>query len=301
MKQWSPAQNSGTIDLPHSPSTPSNYPQRVRDFRRQIDVVYTSEKLFSHAQKFILAERDIYGTFQDKQVDNLMGDLDALFLLFPQNYLNPTRLKILLSILLQQQVEVRWYEEFPRYVDEDDLKRDRQLYDLTTRPCGYHLNFSFIALCETGIHRLLSPLKRRIRVWQNHPAGGTVGMKTVQCKPSTIGLLNQISEDVGKVCGRSVSLQINSIIRTRQHQKHLASLGYWAPQTSTHSTGYAVDIEQAWYAKNDRLLFSGIQVVLEDYFRRSILNVIDEERVWHICLNPKFIEFYENRASLWKV
>ncbi|NES24763.1 MAG: hypothetical protein F6K41_39105 [Symploca sp. SIO3E6] len=278
-----------------------SYSQRVLEFSNRLDSISTLNELLAYTKEFMFTERDYYQSIGAQQVENFIRDLEELFLCFYQNDFNSIPLKSLIIILLKQQVEICWYDGFDRYLNSDQIDCDRQLYDLTSRPPRYHLNFSFTVLQEAGIHRFLNSLKRRLRLLLNHPAGGTVGMKTVRCKLAIIALLNQLSDDVGKLCRRSVSLQVNSIIRTVEHQQHLAGLGYWAPQTTSHSTGYAVDIEQAWYAKNDRQLFEGIQLVLEDYARRLHLNVIDEERIWHICLNPQLIEFYENRLSLWTI
>lgn len=271
----------------------SNYRQRVREFCDRLNSVSDCEHLLLLSEDFIINENKHYALISEKQFNNFQMNLAELSRLFPRNHTDPIRLKILIKILLEQQLETCWYDDFPRYVNAEDIKNDVKLYDLTASASAYPIEFSFIVLRENGIHRIISQIERRIRGWLNHPAGGTVGMKTIQCKLEMIVLLNEICDRVSKVYGKEVSLQINSIIRTVEHQKHLAHLGYWAPPNSSHSTGYAADIERRWYYDHNRPLFTIIDQILQDYEKRLILNVINENSVWHICLNPQWIEFYQ--------
>lgn len=286
--------NTPNCYLLSNPLEWSNYRQRVRQFCAHLSSVSDCEQLLLLAENFISNESEYYALISEKQFRNFQQNLAELSRLFPKNHIDPNRLKILIKILLEQQLETYWYDGFSCYVNAADIKNDVQLYDLTRFPSAFPIKFSFIVLREKGIHRIISPLERRIRGWLNHPAGGTVGMKTIQCKPEMIALLNEICARVGQVYGKGVSLQINSIIRTVEHQKHLAHLGYWAPPNSSHSTGYAADIERRWYYNNNRRLFIIIDQILQEYASRLILNVIDEDQVWHICLNPQWIEFYQN-------
>lgn len=283
-----------------SPTDCYNYRQRVREFRDRLQSVSSQQELLIISRKFMTVEREDYGIIGDLEVENFQWDLQELSRLFPENYTNPDRLRVCINILLQQQVELRWYADFPRYLNSGSLETDPQLYDLTRSPSCYLLKFSFTPLREGGMYRLINGIQRRMRVWRNHPAGGTVGMKVTECKLEMIALLNQICDRVEGEVGKSIYLQINSIIRTLEHQKYLASLGYWASPRTTHSTGYAADIEREWYYRNDRQLFDAIEQVLEDYQSRSVLNVINEQQVWHICLNPKWIKYYQNSLDTYQ-
>lgn len=214
----------------------------------------------------------------------LTWEVEELGRRFPANCQDPKRLKTLLEILLRQQIEQSWYRGFPRYRDGEELAGDPQLTCLTE--ISIPVKFQFTVLRERGRQRWLSRVRRQLRIWRNHPAGGTVGMKVTRCRPEMVRLLNQICDRSSSRYGNPVSLQVNSLIRTLNHQQHLASLGYWAPFNTTHATGYAADLEREWYLKNQPRLFQVINKVLDDYQQQGILNVIHEIRVWHICLNP---------------
>jgi hypothetical protein len=58
----------------------------------------------------------------------------------------------------------------------------------------------------------------------NHPAKKTVGMKTTKCKPATIALLNELTQNINIHLNqvKPIKLQVNSILRTVAHQKHHA-------------------------------------------------------------------------------
>ena len=74
---------------------------------------------------------------------------------------------------------------------------------------------------------------------------------------------NEINEEISLDYGNVIKLQVNSIIRTQEHQNHLVSLGYSAASMSSHSCGYAIDIERSWYLLNNKKLFllSGIAII----------------------------------------
>ena len=83
-------------------------------------------------------------------------------------------------------------------------------------------------------------------------------MKTTKCKPATIALLNELTQNINQRINqvKPIKLQVNSILRTVAHQKHLASLGYWALASTSHTTGYgqvvqlALSIPQDWKVKD---------------------------------------------------
>jgi hypothetical protein len=208
-------------------------------------------------------------------------------------------LPLMARILRQQRLEQDWYQDAFRYRDDSDVAADAQLYDLCRRPALYDVLFAVIPLREAGVHRVLSPLGRRWRMLRNLPGQSTVGMRTTRCKPAMIALLNEITADVRAVLGRPLRLQVNSILRTEAHQRHLASLGYCAPAFSAHITGTAADIERQWYADHDTAAFQAIQRSLDTLQESEIIHVIDEGAVWHVCLNPRCLAAYEHMAARW--
>lgn len=100
-------------------------------------------------------------------------------------------------------------------------------------------------------------------------------------------LLNEIAVHVHDLAPPGTPLlRVNSIIRTVEHQQHLRSLGFSALSPSAHCRGWAADIEVDWFRRfgADDVL----RKVLLGYLDGGVLNVIDEGRAWHICLNPIF-------------
>jgi hypothetical protein len=76
-----------------------------------------------------------------------------------------------------------------------------------------------------------------------------------------------------------------------EHQHRLKSLGFSAMVPSAHCRGWAADIEVAWFQRfgaDDTL-----REILLSYLDQGILNVIDEGRAWHVCMNPSKVDRYQ--------
>lgn len=251
------------------------------------NTIITSTHKFIHHQKY---------TYADEIIDkHSLEELDNLLTIFPNNRSDISRLKTLIKILLEQQIERYWYANYSVYDNDADVHNDKELIDLAySRKIKNRVLFTFTILNEDSFYKLSNYINRKIRCLLNHPAKGTVGMKIIKCKPSIIALLNEITQNITERIGiaRPIKLQVNSVLRTVVHQRHLSSLGYWAPATTSHARGYAADIEREWYFQEKPKLFKVIQEILNEYYEKNIINLIDEERVWHICLNPQCIEHY---------
>jgi len=285
-----------------TPFTPAR--SEVLSHRSQIKKLSQSLSSLNCSWQIVKTTQDavhnhFQGAINENTVSHFLAELDNLIRVFPVNYSDCDRLRNLINILLEHQIEYLWYRDFPVYADALAVEADEALWDLRSTKGNYHINFGFTILREDFFNKLINPCKRKIRAIINHPAQGTVGMKTAKCKPEILALLNEINEEINQRIVQPHRLQINSILRTVDHQKHLASLGYWAPPTSSHTTGYAVDIEQEWYWQKDQTLFKQIQTVLNKYYQAGIINLIDERKVWHICLNPLFREFYQQLSQNW--
>ncbi len=270
------------------------YHCQVNEFIGQLENINNQDMIISITAKFVNARQKIIPS--DTIDKYFFNDFNSLLTVFPSNYSDINRLKKLIKILLEQQVERYWYTNYPVYENDLDVDNDKGLYDLVDKK--NIINFGFTVLHEDLFNKLLSKIRIKVYGLLNHPAKKTVGMRVTKCKPAIIALLNELTENVNKRTDRTIKLQVNSILRTVAHQKHLASLGYWAPVTTSHATGYAADIEREWYFCEDLQLFESIQATLSEYYEKQIINLIDEERVWHICLNPKYIEFYEQLFQL---
>ena len=263
----------------------------LNEFISQINQESDFDTIIKTTHQFIQCKRH---NNESQLIDEYyLKELNNLLSIFPNNHLDTQRLKTLIKILLEQQVERYWYVNYAVYENDADVSNDKELIDLVYSRKKNRILFTFTILREDSFWRLFNYIHRKIRCLLNHPAKRTVGMRITKCKPATIALLNEITQNINKRIGRrTIKLQVNSILRTVVHQKHLSSLGYWAPTTTSHARGYAADIEREWYFQEEPQVFQVIQEILHDYYEKKIINLIDEERVWHICLNPQYIEYY---------
>ncbi len=110
--------------IQYNPLDWSNYRQRVQEFCDRLNSVSDCEQLLLLSEDFIRNESKYYALISEKQFKNFQLSLADLSSLFPKNHTDPNRLKILMKILLEQQLETCWYDEFPRYVNAEDIKID---------------------------------------------------------------------------------------------------------------------------------------------------------------------------------
>ncbi|NJR14970.1 MAG: hypothetical protein HC785_04220 [Calothrix sp. CSU_2_0] len=269
------------------------YRSQLDEFIRKIDREIDFDTIIEATHQFIHQQP---GNYANELVDKYyFRELNNLLSIFPNNYSDIQRLKTLIKILLEQQVERYWYVNHPVYENDADINNDKELIDLVySKKTKNRILFEFTILREGSSYRLFNYIHRKIRCLLNHPAKRTAGMRITKCKPATIALLNEINQNINERIGRAktIKLQVNSILRTVVHQKYLSSLGYWAPTTTSHTKGYAADIEREWYFQEEPQIFQLIEEVLHEYYEQNIINLIDEEQVWHICLNPEYIKHY---------
>ncbi len=119
-------------------------------------------------------------------------------------------------------------------------------------------------------------------------------MKETCCPRATVSFLNDFNQQlVNLLSDEDFRLQVNSILRPADHQLHLLSLGYLAPPISSHSTGYAIDIEKKWYYLYNQKAYTTIINLLKKLAGQKIITFIEENDVWHVCLTPSGIRRYE--------
>jgi hypothetical protein len=100
-----------------------------------------------------------------------------------------------------------------------------------------------------------------------------------------IAMVNQVARDFAAAMPpRTPRIWVNSMVRSVTHQHRLRSLGYSAVLPSAHCVGYACDLEGSWFRR-----FDPGNVLARLLFERQAagqVNVIDEGRTWHLCVNP---------------
>lgn len=258
-----------------------------------------NKQSFDSNQKRLIACKNFIDTYQfDASIQKaIFNQIEGNFLI--QKEKNRKKFKKDCFILLAQYIDFRWYQSFPNYKNESDLKNDSKLNTLKQIKKTHVILFNYIVLNEGFLFRYYNSFRKRVHYIFKKPTAHTIGMRTTYCKLEIIALLNEINKEISIDYGNVIKLQINSIIRTKEHQEHLVKLGYSAASMSSHSCGYAIDIERSWYLLNNKELFLSIQKVIDHYQKKEIIHLIDEGNIWHICLNPNYIEYYQMEISLW--
>jgi len=133
-------------------------------------------------------------------------------------------------------------------------------------------------------------LPGRARDWAKRKALPAIrppvaGLRFTRSRPVVIAVVNQIAREFAAALPpRTPRLWVTSMVRSVEHQHRLRSLGYAAVLPSSHCAGYACDLEMHWFRQFDpgnvlaRLLFERQE--------SGQLNVIDEGKTWHLCVNP---------------
>jgi len=209
-----------------------------------------------------------------------------------------------LGILERQRIESEWYppRRTKHFTDDASVAMDRELVDLPQLRKQGRIVFRFGMQAPERpagllpfLVRVAHAAGRRLRRWLDLGPGGA-GLRTLRSRPEMIALLNEIARELARIQEDqevpAIPLFVNSILRTIDHQRRLAALGYVAPLPSAHCAGYAADIEKAWYETRRPKTFALIARLLDRYRFAGVLNVIDEGEAWHICLHPLHREAY---------
>lgn len=222
-------------------------------------------------------------------------EVEYLWANFPPAAKTIDRCRELVRVLLAQSVEVSWYCGYPVYLSNVEVNSDHTLVNFRRYREDFEVKFTYVQYHEHILMRIPNSLRLRYRVFTNHPGRYTQGLTTTRCKRAVAGLINQISERVALEANsrQPLKVMINSVLRTVTYQESLAKIGYIAPRQSAHLAGYAVDMEKLWYERHDVHVHTAMRRILDDLFAKGVINLIEEESHWHICLNPDLIDRYE--------
>ena len=194
----------------------------------------------------------------------------------------------LVRILLLQNVDLLWWDEESDFATDADVAGSPDLVDLVTERTRGNVAFSFGVASDRLGRRARDFLVQRL-IPDREPRGP--GLAFTRVRPAMLGLLNELSRATrSEAPSGTPPVRVTSVTRTVEHQLRLKSLGFSALLPSAHCRGWAADIEVAWF---DRFgAADALRAVLRDYLDRGVLNVIDEGRAWHVCLNPVEVERY---------
>jgi hypothetical protein len=191
-------------------------------------------------------------------------------------------LAAMIRIALLTQIDVLWWGHLPAYQSDADVIGAEDLLDLDALRHDGMLLFRYRRQASSLLARAARSAER-LAVPDRVPH--TAGLRFACARAELIVVLNQIAADFDRLTPSGTPhLWVTSLARSVSHQRHLRSLGYAALLPSAHCTGYAADIEMAWFRQfqADGVL----QNLLLDRQDAGDVNVIDEGQAWHVCVRP---------------
>lgn len=194
----------------------------------------------------------------------------------------------LVRILLLQNVDLLWWDDEPDFSADADVAASSELVDLVDERRRGRVGFSFGVASDSWTRRGRDFMVQRL-LPRHEPRGP--GLSCTRVRPAMLGMLNEVATAVLVAAPVGTpAIRVTSITRTVEHQQRLRALGFSALLPSAHCRGWAADIEVGWF---ERFGADGaLRGVLLDYLDQGILNVIDEGRAWHVCLNPDQVGRY---------
>lgn len=191
----------------------------------------------------------------------------------------------LVTISLLAQIDAIWWRWYPPYLTDSDVLADDELADLDLLAQAGQLRFGYRHQPATLISRAVRLAERRATPGR-HPR--TAGLRLTRAPQPMVAWLNQIASEFAQIAPPGTPpLFVNSVTRSVTHQRHLQSLGYVALLPSAHCTGYAADVEVAWYRRyRAHRMLRGL---LLEHQQADEVNLIDEGQAWHICLRPEIV------------
>ena len=196
----------------------------------------------------------------------------------------------MVRILLLQNLDLLWWGDDDEYETDASITADSDLVDLRKARRAGATRFAFGVAPATILGRARDFAVQRAMP-RRQPSGP--GLAITKVRPEMLNLLNEINDTVAETAPAGTPpIWVTSVTRSVAYQNHLRSLGFSALLPSAHCRGWAADIEVAWFAQFDAQAF--LTDTLLRYLDAGILNVIDEGRAWHICLNPAARSSYES-------
>lgn len=186
-----------------------------------------------------------------------------------------------IRILLLSQIDSVWWRGAIPFASDADVLSSTELVDLRPLRSAKMLEFRYRA--QPG------GLPGRARDWAQHKVLPAIrprlaGLRFTRSRPVVIAAVNQIARDFAAALPRSPRLWVTSLVRSVEHQHRLRALGYAAVLPSSHCAGYACDLEIDWFRRFDP--GNMLATILLERQEAGQLNVVNEGRVWHFCINP---------------
>ena len=196
-------------------------------------------------------------------------------------------------ILLLHQIDAAWWSHVACYENRDAVHSAPELLSLPELQKAGALRFRF-AVQPVGWWGRGRDYVRKRATPRSRPR--VAGMKFLMARAEIVAVLNEIADALRERAPTGTpALWVNSIVRSVEHQRHLADLGYFALLPSSHCSGYGTDVEMTWYETFGAA--DVLQSMLLEYRDGGVLNVIDEGQAWHLCLSPDHLAGYAVAAT----
>jgi hypothetical protein len=185
-------------------------------------------------------------------------------------------------ILLLSQIDSVWWSGTIPFTADADVLGSAELVDLSALKSAGLLEFQY--------RPQPAGLPGRALDWARHKAlperrPRVSGLRFTCSRPVVVAVVNQIALDFAAALPpRTPRIWVTSMVRSVEHQYRLRSLGYAAVLPSAHCAGYACDLESSWFRQFDP--DNRLARLLRERQEIGQLNVIDEGRTWHLCVNP---------------
>lgn len=196
-------------------------------------------------------------------------------------------------ILLLHQIDVSWWSHLTPYANAHAVENAPELLGLVALQKARALSFRFTVQPDGWFGRGRDYVLNRATP-RKRPR--VAGMKFLVARAEIVAVLNEVADALREQAPTGTPpLWVTSIVRSIEHQRHLADLGYFALLPSSHCVGYGADVEKTWYETFGAA--DALRAILLDYRERGVLNVIDEGRAWHLCLHPDHVSTYAASAA----
>lgn len=187
-----------------------------------------------------------------------------------------------IRILLLSQIDSVWWSRTIPFASDADVLGSAELVNLRPLKSAKVLEFQY--------RTQPAGLPRRAWDWAQHKVLPGIrpriaGLRFTCARPVVVAVVNQLALDVAAALPpRTPRIWVTSMARSVEHQHRLRSLGYAAVLPSAHCAGYACDLEVSWFRRFDP--DNWLTRLLLERQAAQQLNVIDEGRTWHLCVNP---------------
>ncbi len=206
----------------------------------------------------------------------------------PSQASNATSPAGIVRILLLQNLDLLWWDDEEDFLTDEAVHSNTQLIDLQIARRKGVVRFGFGIAPQSILGRGRDFVVQRLFP-KRQPSGP--GLSFTHVRPEMLALLNEVADAVAaKAPAGTPRIWVTSITRSVSYQDHLRALGFSALLPSAHCRGWAADIEVAWFEQYGAT--DALTSTLLEYLDAGILNVIDEGRAWHICLNPDVVDVY---------